>query len=138
IGDCAGRLTKFVSDSLPQVLKRQQAQYRNTVSAPLHVTSTALSPKLALQYVVERLEQYPQRFDGQWDNGWQTLGYELARRREMAANELGDLSPRVLALAIRELKRNLRTEEPRNQHIYYKHHQFFWHEKAGDFARAAN
>ncbi|MEK6258550.1 MAG: VIT domain-containing protein [Planctomycetota bacterium] len=138
IGDHPGRLAKFVFESLPKILKQQQSQYRNTVQAPLHVTGTSLSPKLALQYVVERLEQYPQRFEVQWDNGWQSLGYELARRREVAAAELGDLAPRVLALAIRELKRDLRTGESRNYHIYYKHHGHFWAEKAPDFAKAAN
>ncbi|MBC8113422.1 MAG: hypothetical protein H7062_03530, partial [Candidatus Saccharimonas sp.] len=138
IGDYPGRLAKFVFESLPKILKQQQSQYRNTVQAPLHVTGTSLSPKLALQYVVERLEQYPQRFEVQWDNGWQSLGYELARRREVAAAELGDLAPRVLALAIRELKRDLRIGESRNYHIYYKHHGHFWAEKAPDFAKAAN
>ncbi len=138
IGDFAGRLAKFVFESLPTILKQQQSQYRNTVTAPVPVTGTALSPKLALQYIVERLEQYPERFEVQWDNGWQAFGYELARRREVAAAELGDLAPRVLALAIRELKRDLRMGEARNQYIYYKHHSHFWAEKAGDFAKAAN
>ncbi len=138
IGDFAGRLAKFVFESLPKILKQQQSQYRNTVSAPVYITGVALSPKLALQYVVERLEQYPQRFEVQWDNGWQGLGYELARRREVAAAELGDLAPRVLALAIRELKRDLRMGEARNQYIYYKHSSHFWAEKAPDFAKAAN
>ncbi len=138
IGDFAGRLAKFVFESLPKILKTQQSQYRNTVAALVHVTSQGLSPKLALQYIVERLEQYPQRFEVQWDNGWQGFGYELARRREVAAQELGDLAPRVLALAIKELKRDLRTGEARSQYIYYKHYSHFWAEKAPDFAQAAN
>lgn len=138
IGDFPGRLAKFVFESLPEILKKQQSQYRNTVSAPVHVTGTSLSPYLALRYIVERLEQYPQRFDMQWDNGWQTLGYELARRREIAAKDLGDLEPRVLVLVIRELKRHLRTDESRNYYIYYKHHSHFWAEKAADYAKAAN
>ena len=138
IGDYPGRLAKFVFESLPEILKRQQSQYRNTVQAPLHVTGQALSPKLALQYVVERIEQYPQRFEIQWDNGWQGFGYEMARRREVAAKEMGELAPRVLALAIKELERDLRMGEARNQYVYYKHHAQFWTEKADDFAKAAN
>ncbi len=138
IGDFPGKLAKFVFESMPEILKKQQSQYRNTVAAPVHVTGTSLSPYLALRYIVERLEQYPQRFDMQWDNGWQALGYELARRREIAVKELGDLEPRALALAIRELKRHLRTDESRNYYIYYKHHSHFWAEKTGDYAKAAN
>ena len=138
IGDFSGRLATFVFESLPEILKKQQSEYRNTVTAPLNVTGACLSPKLALQYLVERMEQYPQRFEFQWDNGWQTLGYELARRREVAAAELGDLAPRVLALVIRELKRDLNTGEARSQYIYYKHHSHFWAEKVPEFAQAAN
>ncbi len=138
ISDHPGRLAKFVSESLPEILKKQQSEYRNTVAAAVNVTSTGLSPKLALQFIVERMEQYPQQFDIQWDNGWQTLGYELARRREVAAAELGDLAPRVLTLAIRELKRDLNHGESRSQYLYYKHYSHFWAEKAADFAQAAN
>lgn len=143
IGDYAVTLKTFVFDSLPKILKRQQSLYANTVTAPLQLTGTALGPKLGLQYVVERMEQYPQRFDVQWDNAWQSLGYELARRREvaaqeLAAQELGDLEPRVLGLAIRELQRDLRYGEARNQYLYYRHAPHFWAEKAGDFAKAAN
>lgn len=138
IGDFPGRVAKFVFESLPEILKQQQGQYRNTVSAPLHVTGTCLSPKLALQYVVERLEQYPQRFEIQWDNGWQVLGYELARRREVAAKELGELEPRVLKLTLRELRRYLQYDDARNYYIYYKHHSHFWAEKTDEYVKVAN
>ena len=40
--------------------------------------------------------------------------------------------------AIRELKRELLTQDRRNPEIYYRNYQHFWAAKAGDFAAAAN
>ena len=55
------------------------------------------------------MEQYPERLETTWDNRWQAFGYELARRREEAANarlDLADLNPRVLKLMIRFTSRS--------------------------------
>lgn len=122
------------------LLKRQQAQYRNTVTTPMHIIAEVLGPKLALQYAVERMEQYPQRLEFQWDNSWSTFGLELARRRqesEQAKLDIKELEPRVFKLTIAELKRELRTGEGRNHHIYHKYAGYFWMEKGPDFAKAA-
>jgi hypothetical protein len=79
-------LRKFAFETMTAVLKRQQGQYRNTVTAPLNVVAEALRPKFALKYIVERLEQYPQRLEISWDSGWNVFGYELARRRQEASD----------------------------------------------------
>ncbi len=133
-------LQKFAFTTMPAVLKRQQGQYRNTVSAPLNVIGETLGQKFAVQYIVERLEQYPQRLEITWDSGWNVFGFELARRRQEAADakaDLADLEPRVLRLAVAELQRELRTGEYRNQHMFYIGWQYFWAAKTDDFARAA-
>jgi Flp pilus assembly protein TadD len=136
----ADAVRKFAFDTMPTLLKRQQAQYRNTAMAPMQVIADALGPKVALQYVVERLEQYPERLEIQWDNAWNTFGYELALRREQAVQaklDIRELEPRVLKLAIRELQRGLRTGESRSNYIYHRQSGHFWNEKAADFAQAA-
>jgi autotransporter-associated beta strand protein len=133
-------LKKFVFETMPVVLKKQQNQYRNTASAPLQVIADTLGPKFALQYIVERMEQFPSRLETTWDNRWQTFGFELARRRAEAAEakaDIAELEPRVLKLTVAEIQRYIRTGQPNNQHIYFINWQYFWSEKAGDFARAA-
>ena len=100
---------RFAFEELPALLKRQQAQYRNTVTTPMHIIGEVLGPKLALQYVVERMEQYPQRLEIGWENSWNSFGNEMARRRhesEQAKLDIKELEPRVLKLTIAELKRD--------------------------------
>lgn len=133
-------LKKFAFETMPVVLKKQQSQYRNTASAPVRVIAETLGPTFSLQYIVERMEQYPPRLESTWDNRWQAFGYELARRRQEAAatkNDLADLEPRVLKLVVAEIQRHIRTGQSNSQHIYYIHWEYFWAEKADDFARAA-
>ena len=86
LSDVADELRKFAFEKLPAILKRQQAQYQNTANAPLRVIETVLGPRAALQYVVERMEQYPQWLEIGWQSGWNQFGNEMARLRETAAN----------------------------------------------------
>ena len=139
--DAAEQVKKFAFETIPAVLKRQQAQYQSTATTPLRVVEATLGPKGALRYVVERLEQYPAWLELGWNNGWQTFGWELGRLRETAETSklnIEELEPRVLKLAIRELKRDLLGQDRRNPEIYYRNYQHFWAAKAGDFAAAAN
>ncbi len=136
----AEAVRKFAFEELPLLLKRQQAQYSNTVTTPMHLIGEVLGPKFALQYVVERMEQYPQRLEFSWNNSWNTFGNELARRRHESAQaklDIQELEPRVLKLAIAELQRELCTGEGRNHALYHKHQSYFWMEKGADFAKAA-
>lgn len=132
---------KFAFETLPLLLRRQQSNYRNTVSAPLQLIRDVLGIKPALQYVVERMEQYPQRFDGSYEDAWNVFSSQFAEWRAAVAGEKtdwSDLEPRVLALTLAELRRFLRTGEQRGYYIYYHNHSYYWAEKADDFARVAN
>jgi hypothetical protein len=133
-------LKNFTFETMPTILKKQQNQYRNTATAPLQVITETLGPKITLQYIVERMEQYPPRLESTWDNRWQAFGYELAKRRHEAAeakNDLAELEPRMLKLVTAEIQRHIRTGQSNNQHIYFIHWEYFWSEKADNFARAA-
>ncbi|MEX2287409.1 MAG: VIT domain-containing protein [Planctomycetaceae bacterium] len=136
----AAALRQFAFETIPAILKGQQSRYRNTATEPTYVIGEALGPKVALQYVVERMEQYPQRLEIQWDNSWNTFGDDLSRRRKELADakaDIRELEPRILKLAIRELQYELRTGESRSRGIYYRDNTYFWPEKTADFARAA-
>ena len=126
----------FVFETLPAILKRQQQQYRNTATNPLSAIRNILGAELCLLYVVERMEQYPQRFEIQYDNSWNAFGYELsARRAEVGSSELDD---RVLKLTIARLQHYLRTGDSNHVQILHHGHGEFWAEKSGDFAAAAD
>jgi len=128
-------VTDFAFQILPGVLKRQVSQYRNTMAAPVNVIAETAGPKAALRYVVERLEQYPQRLEISWESSWRALGSELSRWRSDAG--VTELDDRVLKLVVRELQRELRTGENRNRYVYSREYSYFWNEKSGAFADAA-
>lgn len=135
IPGAADAVTEFMFQILPGVLKRQVSQYRNTITAPITALAELAGPKAALRYVIERMEQYPQRLEISWENSWQILGSELGRRRTSAGAT--DLDDRALKLVIRELQRELRTGENRGRYIYGRGYPDFWTEKTDAFAKAA-
>ena len=128
-------VTKFAFETIPQLLQKQQSQYRNTVTTILQSISSVLEPKVAKRFVVERMEQWPQRLEIQWDNSWNALGTQLAHYRK--ATGTTDLDNRVLKLAVAQLQRDLRRGEGGHQQICHSGYGFFWAEKTQDFAKAA-
>lgn len=125
----------FAFETMPGLLRLQQQHYSNTVTAIWRSISEVFSAKECLKYVVERIEQWPQRLDIQYNNAWNSLGYYLAERRHAAGST--DLDGRVLKLAIARLKRELRNAEGFSQRLFHAGHQHFWAEKTADFAKAA-
>ena len=133
-------LRKFVFEQFPLILKKQVSQYANTAHLPTWIVRETLGPKAVLQYIVERMEQWPQRLQISWESAWQRLANELGMYRQQAAeskSDIKDLEKRVLALVVAEIKFDMRTGENRNAYLYRKHNQYFWAEKTNDFAAAA-
>ena len=126
---------RFAFETMPAVLKQQQQQYRNTASHPVYLIQTVLPARDALQYVLERMEQYPQRFEIQYDTSWNVFGSQLANAR--AAVGSSDLDDRILKIAILQLKRYLRSNELHNPAMFYHGYTEFWREKQPDFVAAA-
>ena len=101
---------------------------------------TALGPAAALQYVVERLEQYPDRFQSSWENSWYALGNQLTRLRAAAdaRTDKKSLKSRMLKIVIAQLKQELLGNSSNYHAIYYRYNSEFWSEIIGIFERAAN
>jgi len=132
---------KFALEMIPAILKRQQQQYNNTAAAPRSVILDVLGPRVALAYLVERMEQYPVRLAITGNSAWDVFGQEMAQRRHESVEaklDISELAPRVFKLTVEELKRELRAGENRSHNIAYIGHAYFWSEKAADFAQAAN
>ena len=126
---------KFAFETMPAVLKQQQQQYRNTATHPMYVITAALPARDALQYVVERIEQYPQRFELQHDTAWSAFGGQFADIRTAVGSS--DLDDRVLKITVAQLKRYLRSGDWNQPGIFYHGYSGFWTEKQSDFAAAA-
>jgi hypothetical protein len=135
-GTFSSDLRKFAFVTLPKFLKQQRNNYRSQVDLWSHVLNELLGPKIALEFLIERIENYPERFMHNWENPWQQFGYRVGEWRQAVGKNLGDLEPRLLALVLAELKRDLTTRNQHSRHLY-RVHSYFWKEKEADFAKAA-
>ena len=132
-------IRKFAFLTLPVVLRKQQSQFRNTAQTPVYMFRDTVGYHDALQYIVERMEQYPRRFSNTWEDAWNTFGHQLAEFRHSASKaSVIDLEPRILELTLQELRHEMQTGEGRSNGIYHRHNTYYWKEKEADFIRVAN
>jgi ferritin-like metal-binding protein YciE len=134
----------YAFTTLPATLKQQYSNYSTLARGPLTVITEVLGATEALRYLVERLEQYPQRLDVTWESGWYTFGDDVARLRVAAAGDRQGsepLEPRILALATKQLRRDLLFGNANRQALYHRSYsnnaEYFWAAKEDDFARVA-
>ncbi len=128
-------LQEFAFKTMPIILKRQEQYYHQTVTAPVSILREVLGAKPTLQYVVERMEQYPNRFSENYHSPWNAFGNDLSTlRTEVGSSELDE---RILKLTIDHLKHHLRTGEGSNHSIFYRINREFWLEKYANFVAAA-
>ena len=127
---------EFAFETLPEVLKRQVVTYRDAAVSPVSMIRAVAGPKLALRYVLERIEQYPQRLEFGSESAAHAFGQELARlRADTGRSEFDD---RVLRFALQELRFELRTGIARGYETSYRTNQYFWAERIPDFIRVSD
>lgn len=129
-------MRKFAFDTLPKFLARQRNNYSTMVDHWAYLLHEVLDSRTALEFLIERIESYPRRFRYSWENPWQQFGYRLGDWRQKVGSGLGDLEPRLLAIVLTELRRDLETRNANNRYLYHKD-SYFWSEKERDFAKAA-
>ncbi len=129
-------MADLVANKFPNLAQRQIHNYRNMVSTMGNTVRTVLGPREALAFYIDRMEHEPAWLARSGDDGWNEYHHELAELRQEVP-KLGTLEPRLLALVIAELKRDLRTHMDRTRDMYSNDHHRFWSEKAADFAKTA-
>ena len=125
----------FAFSTLPRLLKQQRNNYRGLIDTWSHRLEELLDARIALEFLIERIENYPRRFLYSWENPWQQFGYRIGRLRKKVGG-LGNLEPRLLAIVLRELRRDLETRTQHSRYLYRKN-SYFWTEKEADFAKLA-
>ncbi|MCE9638471.1 MAG: hypothetical protein K8T90_22450 [Planctomycetes bacterium] len=131
-------LLRFARGALVEAMPRVGQQATNLVQVVSETIHEIAGPLPALTYMVERIEAEPTwRARRGRQGGWASYGYRMAEwRREQPA--IGDIEPRLLAIVLRELERDLSTVQGNWRHMYgSKNSREFWREKAGDFADVA-
>ncbi|MGD0896679.1 MAG: VIT domain-containing protein [Thermoguttaceae bacterium] len=134
----ANDLRKFAFERLPQVLLRQTNGYDEMVSNTAQTLHDLAGPKDGLALLVWHAEHEPAWFQNNYQDVWSRHGSTMGQWRFETPN-LGDLEPRLLAVVLGELRRDLRSRQHRYEPIYDQRYSsnHYWREKEADFARTA-
>ena len=133
-------------EQMPSVLKLLKGNYANVIQKTANSVKTRLGVKTGLDFLITTVENYPDRFQYTYDSVWRrhasTLGEWRWKVEETQA--LGSLSPRLLAIVIKELKRDMRMGSSQSRYIYHSRYIYgrsgyrkFWTAKKSHFKRAA-
>ncbi len=133
-----GDLKAFAHESLPALLKTQSTNYETVVNQVAQVVRELLGPQEGVAFLVDRIEQEPGWFRLNNQDGWARHGWALAQWRAEAKVLPFELDKRLLKLVLAELRRDLRTRQPRNRIMYVAFTSYYWVEKEEDFARVAD
>ncbi|MBI4601245.1 MAG: hypothetical protein HY721_04710 [Planctomycetes bacterium] len=131
-------LRVFAFQDVPRVLRTYA--YRNgqgLVSNVAHAVRDVLGRREAVAFLVARAEGEPRWLERQGQDFWPQHAYRLGEWALEVKGRLGELEPRVLAIALAALREDLLEGEARTRVLYDKRHGRFWPEKAEDFRRAA-
>ncbi len=129
-------LRKFAFTTLPEFLKQQRNNYSSMIDQFAYLLTELADSRMGLEFLIERIENYPRRFMHSWENPWSQFGYRIGDWRQTVGKDLGDLEPRLLAIVLAELRRDLESRNQHNRYLYTQH-SYFWTEKAADFAKVA-
>lgn len=130
-------LKAFAFDVLPEILKTQMNNYSSLVTQTAYSLRSLVGPKESLEFLIIRYENYPKRFEYTWQSAWQQLAYSMAEAHRELEFKAGELEPRLLAIVLKELRRELETTQSRSGYFYHDDYSYFWAAKAEDFARVA-
>lgn len=122
-----GRLKTYAFEEFPKLLRDQQSNYGQLTSALAIQLRELIDTETALEFLVTRMEQYPQRLEIQWQNSWNEHSRQLAEWRHKAGDISEDLQARILKLTLKELRRDLTTRQQSQRPIYGRSHSLTWY-----------
>jgi len=132
-------VSRFAFEILPPLLNRYN--HRNAQGI-IHTVAGRLrdivSPAGALEFLVVRAETEPGWLRLQHQGFWSHHGHLAAQYRSEAGSLSPELSARLLAIVLRELREDLRSMAGRNRSMYSVHSSYFWTEKHAVFSRTAH
>ena len=128
-------MRKFAFATLPKWLKRQRNNYSSMIDQTSYLLKDLLDARIALEFLIERVENYPRRFHQTYESAWSRFGYRIGEYRQ-EVGDVGDLESRLLALVLAELRHDLESRNNRGRYLYRRYYNY-WTEKTLDFAKTA-
>ena len=130
----ADDLRAFAFGRFPKVLKQQTTDNQSLVNQVAQTLHDVAGARDGLAFLIERLENEPRWFRYNNQDGWSQFGWRLGEwRREVKT--LGDLEPRLLAIVVAELRRDLESQQARGRSMYQRDSGYFWSEKEAVFTQ---
>ncbi len=129
-------LRAFAFDAFDELVPFQTQNYQHLVTRVGQTLRSYVSPLDGLEFLIVRYESEPDWLAATGQGAWQRYGYAMAQYRA-EAKQIGALEPRLLRIALAELRQDLETRQQRQRSLYHNDYNYFWSEKRGDFLRAA-
>ena len=128
---------KYAFEQFPRLIRPRDSNYRGQIINTAEAVRALIGDRNGLAFLIERLENYPARFEQTWENSWQQFGYRIAEWRN-TAGDLKELEPRLLKIALTQLRGSLINVQHRNRTMMEKRNSYFWAEKEAEFAKVAD
>ncbi len=129
-------LKTFAFKQVPQVLKGQTNNYESIVSTVAATVHDLGGVRDAIAFLLNVIENEPDWFRYNNQDGWSRHGWTIASWRVEAKN-LGDLEDRLLKFVTAVLRRDLESRQPRHRALYHRQGGWYWAEKEDFFAKTA-
>jgi predicted Zn-dependent protease len=129
----------FGREQFPAIIAQQIDGRQDLVHDVAHVIRHTAGPREGLAFYLTQIENEPAWLARRGDDGWRSFAHDLARwaNEDGVKGNLGDLEPRLLAIVLDQLRRELRTQNNRRREFAHRGYSYFWKEKTDDFARVA-
>jgi hypothetical protein len=129
----------FGQGAFAVLIDRQIHEHQELVGELGGTIRHTAGPREALAFYLTRIENEPSWLIRKDQDGWRQFAWQIADLTddEPLAGKLGDLEPRLLAIVLKELRRELTAQNYRQRVFYHDGYGNFWKEKTADFARVA-
>ncbi|MEK6248884.1 MAG: hypothetical protein N2C12_11945, partial [Planctomycetales bacterium] len=136
IGRTASDLKRFAFEEAPQRLQQQTNNYSHIVGQLADTLHDVASPRDGLAFLIDRIQNEPAWLRYRNESGWQRHAWRLGQWRG-ETQPLGNLEPRLLAIVLNALQRDLSERRQVNRSIYTRNNSHYWADKEKDFMRTA-
>ena len=136
IESTASDLIAFSREPLYSALQLRLGEYHDVVRSVASTMEDVAGKRELLAFLIWSLEHEPHWLADSRENGWRSHADSMAYARADLA-DLGDLERPLLAIVLRELRRDLLDREFRIEDFYKIYQEHFWNEKRDDFLQTA-
>ena len=139
IGSAGDDAAAFGRVPFAVLIDRQIDEHQDLVQELAGAIRHTAGPREAMEFYLTRIENEPSWLVRKGQDGWRQFAWQVADLTddEPLQGKLGELEPRLLAIVLKELRRELVTQNYRQRVFYHDGYSHFWREKTADFARVA-